>query len=292
MSVIAQADIAAAGGRPEPGGPSIAPVSVASARAAWLAAGHDVARFDAALAPPVAPKPIVDAPKPAAPVFSNKPTSNLSAAQMETAKAALIASGADPAAIDAALAAEGYIAPAQTGRTAEETAMDASAFRAAAPSEFNIDLRGRVPTVPLEKALATKPGQQREMNAAELVRFNADVRGALASMSLPASIGSSLIECALDDSRVYGALDDVGKAQYDKQQRYALGQQLGADRVEDAISNSKALLSIFADANPKLAADFHARGFWNSSRVVLQLNAQAERMFARADMAAKRGRTA
>jgi len=238
----------------------------------------------------LAPEPIVEAATPTvepAKVLSN-PSAGLTNAEVASARVQWLAAGLDPAAFDTA---SGAPAPVADERTIEERTFDASPLRPATPAEYHIDLRNRGPQIPVHPALAKTKGETREATIPELARFNADIRGCMASMSMPAGVGAGLAEWASDDAKIYSGLDDVSKQLYNRQQAHDLGKMIGEDKVASAISDAKALLSIFKDTNPKLAKQFSEAGYWNSARVIATLHRQAERMYLRLEMSTKRGGT-
>lgn len=185
----------------------------------------------------------------------------------------LLAHGADPTRVHAALAADG-VKLLDDPRSTEEKEFD-GAFHRAAPNEYKINWHGRAPA---------------GISTSELADLNREVSVALHEMSFPAELGTSLAEMAYDDAAEYSRLSKVDQVAWDRQQRLDLARAVGDDKLELAISNARILLSFVRDKDPAIFAKLTSGGAFRSARVAAQLHMQAERMFARHDMFERRGK--
>ena len=154
-------------------------------------------------------------------------------------------------------------------RGADEIEYD-RVFRGAAPAEFKLDWNGRTPE---------------RLEPSDVAKLDGEIRGALSAMQFPQKIGGAMMQDALDDARTFVNLDENGQSLWDAQQRANLARIVGPDRIEEAVSNARVMLSIM---KPELRKELIDAGLFRSSRVILELHMQAERWLARADMADKR----
>lgn len=245
---------------------------IAAARASWIAYGHDPAAFDAAVAG--SPLAATDPGAPANPPPQTGQATLVPSPAADALAARLAAAGHSPEAIDAVMQKAGFVAvEVDDARSPEEQAYD-QALGGADPSEYKISFVGRIPA---------------GLDANGLAQLNSDARQALAAMRLPAALGSSLFEQAMDDAVRSGQLTGASRALWDNQQKYDLGRVVGQANADRAISNARILVSLIADKDPALAERMHARGIFRSARVVAQLSGQFERMEARAAMVGRRG---
>lgn len=233
-------------------------------------AGYDPAAVAEALSPQGTEQAALAAQPPvetAVPIFKTGLT--LSEGQLSAAYDNWVKHGGDPEAFKMAAAQDGYI-PVDDPRSEEVQAFD-KAFGAAKSEEFNINWQGRIPD-----GFAG--------HHADIARLDRDMKQALSAMQFPAHIGGSVIEQSLDDARVYGNLDETGRQLWDRQQTANLGRAIGEDKLPEAISNAKIMLSFIKDQNPELFNEMTKAGLFRSARVVMQLHLQAERLFKRTEM--------
>jgi hypothetical protein len=266
---------------PAPGGLSLERVTQTLERARgvgpeFYAKAVEAARKDGYVVPGHEPAPNGTSQGPE-PMPSLDPASKLpsrvGADQATRMGAALIKAGVDPEKVRAAVAQEG-VALQQDPRSEDERDFD-RVFARGTPQEYNISWRDRVPDGVSER---------------DLPALNNDVRAVLSAMSFPTKIGGSVAEDGLQDGIAYGRMDDLGKAQWEMEQKALLGRAVGAANVEKAISNARVLLAAAKEQNPKAYERLTELNVFRSARVLAQLHLQVERSLNRVGLAETRGK--
>jgi hypothetical protein len=245
------------------GGLTFDAAQTASLRETWIAAGHDPAVFDAAAsgAADDAPgDPAADANAPDVLPPSKLPT--LTQAQAQDLAASLIAAGRDPAEVAAALAADGYEAPAPDTRTEGQIDHD-DVWGGAAPSDYHLNFRGRANGADIEGIAAT----------------NTATTHWLAAIGFPPSIGVAVAERAIDVGQVVGTMTEPQRALWAREQanefaRLAGGPEQAEERLKLA---SKAL----ARGGEAFAALLRETGALDDAFVLTNLALQGERLAVR-----------
>ena len=174
-------------------GAGLSDAQLSSARARWVAAGHDPVRFDAAMggAAPILPRvPVPDPTDTSRPVYvgaSNDPI-GMSGEQLLAMARALEKAGVPVERIQAAMAADGVTPPKET-LTPEQIAHNAEwrmdAAHMTAPSAYRPDFR---------TALGDSIG---EYTPAQLAEFRNEAGQWASKLALPVKLGEGLVERAL-----------------------------------------------------------------------------------------------
>jgi len=228
--------------------PSLSAAQVASMREAWLAAGHDIARFDAALSPnaqhvggqgsaritdstpgalprdqagrfTVPPDPTSrsgDAAPSAVQLLGNTKTPPVTSAQAADLAEALLKAGVDPARVREAMAEHGVV---EDTRSDEEQAHDVS---------WGFDQH-------YEPGDYTGIEYPRGTDPAALVEFNTAATGWLAAMQAQPLEGKFIVERGMEIGRELRGMDDAQRATWVAKQRYDLEQRLGPDAFKETL---------------------------------------------------------
>lgn len=115
--------------------------------------------------------------------------------------------------------------------------------------------------------------------APDLGKLDASMRTALHQMELPASIGGTIAEYGWRDAQKFGQLDETGRELHAIQQRAELAKFF--PDLPAAMKTVDAMVERIADK--ELAKTLADEGFF-STRVIVLLHAQAQRMAARRAM--------
>jgi hypothetical protein len=250
----------------------LAPEQIAAARADWISHGYSAESFDLAMSgAPTAPAPGNSPVAPPTTLDTSKHPTDLSARQAIEMADALLASGADPAKVQAALDELG-VKRIEDPRSTDERKFD-TVFAPAEPHEYAIDWQGRVPE---------------GFNFADVAKLDGNVRGMLTAIGMPAQIGGALAEFMFEDAATYGRYDEAGQALWDAQQRSELARVVGDGKVDEAIKNAAAVVKLAKEKHPEFVEELFNHGALRSARVVALLHQQAERMQEREALAERR----
>ncbi len=211
--------------------PDLSPAQIASARATWVAAGHDPGRFDAAMgvAPADPGSPAV--PAPAAPGTGMDP---LTGGQAETLAASLAALGKSEAEIEAEMAAHG-MEPDQ--RTPEQIEHDREwGFdQHYEPGDYRINYQ--------DTSLA------RTYTTDQLAASQAEWGALLAGMQIAPMIGGSLVEHVIRIGQGLAARTPAERGLWAAEQRYrATCSAGGPERLAERVRLAEVALKV-AQAN-------------------------------------------
>jgi hypothetical protein len=263
MTDLAPQHVAPAAAPPMPSLPSLSPDQVASARQDWIAAGLDVAKFDAAASgtsPEPTPPPSVDQ----RPEGRPDPM-NLTDAQRGEMVSALLAAGMSREAVEAAVKADGGEMPgAPPPALTEEQEVFQAAFAPAAPHDIHVEYLGRISP---------------DTDIADLAELNREATTWASEIGFPAALGAAVIERALDVGHAYERMTDVDRQLWQVEQkidleRMAGGPEKAAEKIALATEALKRGGKAFTDG-------LYKSGALHDAGVILHLANQGERLQAR-----------
>lgn len=251
---------------PDIGANHLAPEQIAAARDHWVSLGLDVAKFDNAMAP----ESLTGAPAPAGEVQDDRAgieimgadkTPPLGRVQAQEMAQALRDAGMPEDRVNAALAEHGYEPLAPDTRTEEEQEFD-RAFPTVAPTDYRPNY--------FENAV--------KMDVADLAAVNRDFTTWAADLSLPAEIGTAVIEEALRVEGAASRMSEPARQLWVREQRFNFERLVGGpEKVEEALAKVRPLL----ERNPAMRDRLHRSGALDSAAVIIHLANHADRLAVR-----------
>jgi hypothetical protein len=216
--------------------PTASDTQLASARAAWVRAGHDPAVFDAKMAgTPTSPNPLRDATGKFAPQqstdLSRRPVTSdpayLDGKQSLALARQLEKAGMNPERIRAAMAADGVTPPTET-LSPQETAHNAA---------WHLDAAHMPEPAAYKPNFADALGNYvREYAPAELSAVRAEAGEWASKLGLPVALGTSLIERAFKVADGLERMTPAAREQWQAEQRSQLLKHVGANPVTKALA--------------------------------------------------------
>jgi hypothetical protein len=129
--------------------------------------------------------------------------------------------------------------------------------------------------------IAADPAITAALGATNSVAANTGLQAAFRSgavaMGLPAKIGGSVIESALEDMSAYQSMTDAERQLHDAEQQAAFSRFIGKDDLAAAKQAVAALVSKWHAKSPALVEALVSRGLFKNARAFAHLHQQSRR---------------
>lgn len=107
-----------------------------------------------------------------------------------------------------------------------------------------------------------------------LAALDTSLRDFAKAVGLPAHVGGSVLQTAIDDMRRYNEMSETEQAIYTSSQKALLARIVPGEAPEKVIAAAETVLK---RADPQFVKDLREQGFFASAAIVAQLYIQAQR---------------